>query len=515
VGESERVDLEPVSPLVRRLGRILGPLLFVAILGTPSDVLDPAQRKVAAVTVLTAVYWITSALPLGATSLIPAALLPLTGAVRAETIAPFYMGDIVLLFLGAMLLALGLERWGVHRRAALVVLSLFGSRPRGLVLGFMAATAFLSLWLNNTATALLMMPIANAVIVSLSVGSERAQSAFATALLLGVAYSASVGGMGTPVGTAPNQIFLSQFREQFPRAPEISFGAWCLAWLPVVILYLPLGWWLLTRFALRVPPGGPASDAIERERAALGPPTSGEKRMAALFALTALLWVTRSGLEIGSWRIPGWASLLAPGEPGSPSFASDATVALAMALAGFVLPGEGARGRRLLDWELARSMPWDVLLLIGGGLAIAGAFHESGLDRVVGQALGSSLAGASSLAGVALLVAAVVLLSEIASNTAITALLMPILGSAALGAGLSPLALMIPATLAASAGFMLPVATPPNAVAFATGRVRAATMARVGLWMDILLVLLVALVFELWGRVVFGIEDGLPDWAEP
>jgi sodium-dependent dicarboxylate transporter 2/3/5 len=509
---AQRLDVEPVSPRVRRIGLVLGPLLFLACLLAPLEALDPAQRKVTGVTLLTAVYWVTGALPLGATSLLPAALLPLTGAVGAETIAPFYMQDIVLLFLGAMLLALGLERWGVHRRAALFVLSLFGSCPRGLVLGFMAATAFLSMWLNNTATALLMMPIANAVIVSLPSGRERETGAFGPALLLGVAFAASVGGMGTPVGTAPNQIFLSQLREQFPGAPQIPFGAWCLAWIPVILLWLPLGWWVLTRFALRVPAQGPQSAEVRQERAALGRAASGEVRMALLFGLTALLWVTRLPLELGMWRIPGWASLLAGSAPGTRSLVTDATVALAMALVGFLVPGQGGRGRRLLDWELARGLPWDVLLLIGGGLALAGAFRESGLDRVLGQELGGWLAGAASFPGLCALVAVVVLLSEIASNTAITSLLMPVLGAAAVGAGLSPLVLMLPATLAASAGFMLPVATPPNAVAFSYGRVPASTMARVGLWMDLLLVLLIALVFRVWGRFVFGIE-GVPDWA--
>ncbi len=514
--EGARADLEPTSPRVRRIGLVLGPLLFLVLLCAPRA-LDPAQRAVAAVTALTAVYWVTAALPIGATSLFPAALLPLFGALPAGEVAPLYMQDLVLLFLGAMLLALGLERWGVHRRAALLVLSVFGSRPRGLVIGFMAATAGLSLWLNNTATALLMYPIARAVVASFSGGSLRSSSPFATALFLGVAYSASVGGMGTPVGTAPNQIFLANFQASFPEAPPVSFGKWCLAWMPVVLLYLPLGGWLLTRVALRVE--APSSlmmaaqtDVIERERSALGRMSAGEKTMALLFAATAILWVTRADLDLGFLRIPGWEGLLERAE-GSKSFVTDASVALAMALLGFILPGDRSRGRRLLDWELARAVPWDVLLLIGGGLAIAGAFERTGLDGVVGEMLGGWLRGGASFFVLASLVALVTLLSEVASNTAITALLMPLLGAAAVDAGISPLAVMMPATLAASVGFMLPVATPPNAIAFSSGLIRSSTMARVGLWMDLLLIALIAVVFQVWGRFVFGIGEGLPSWA--
>lgn len=516
--ETARADLEQTSPRVRRIGLVLGPLLFCVLLFAP-DALDHAQRAVAAVTALTAVYWVTAALPIGATSLFPATLLPLFGGLSAGEVAPLYMQDIVLLFLGAMLLALGLERWGVHRRMALLVLSIFGSRPRGLVIGFMAATACISLWLNNTATALLMYPIASAVVASLSGGAQRASSPFAVALFLGVAYSASVGGMGTPVGTAPNQIFLANFHASFPEAPTVSFGKWCLAWMPVVLLYLPLGGWLLTRFALRVSApdssmtAGARTDVIERERAALGRMSAGEKTMALLFAATAILWVTRADLDLGFLRIPGWEGLIVRAE-GSKNFISDASVALAMALLGFVLPGDRARGQRLLDWRLARAVPWDVLLLIGGGLAIAGAFERTGLDGVVGGWLGGWLQRGSSFWVLVSLVALVVLLSEIASNTAITALLMPILGAAAVDAGMSPLAVMMPATLAASAGFMLPVATPPNAIVFSSGLVRSSTMARVGLWMDLLLIALIAVVFQFWGRFVFGIGEGLPSWAD-
>ncbi len=509
--ESSALAQEQV-PQIARAGLLLGPLLFLVVLSWPDLGLDSAQRRVAAVAAWTATWWITSALPVGATSLLPAALLPLLGALEARAVAPLYMHDLVLLFLGAFLLTRGLERWNVHRRFALWVLSRVGARPRRLVFGLMSATALVSLWVNNTATALLMLPIALAVIASFPRAEPRAHAAFARAILLGVAYSASVGGMGTPVGTAPNQVFLGLFRARYPDGPEISFAQWTLTWLPLVLVYLPLGSLLLTRVLFRVPADlGQGGGMIEQERAALGRMSRAEKRMATVFCLAALLWVTRADLDLGFalWR--GWGSRLAA--VSGMNAASDATVALALALVAFLFPSGESRGGTLLDWKTAQTLPWDVLLLIGGGFALAGAFEATHLDQVLGSKLAPLFAGRSEWGIVLALVLFVIAISEIASNTATTQVLLPVMGQAAANAGLSPLLTMLPTTLAASAGFMLPVATPPNAIAFATGWIPATTMARAGIVFDLLLALLITLVFQLWGRFVLGIEAGVPPWA--
>jgi sodium-dependent dicarboxylate transporter 2/3/5 len=499
-------------PAVARAGLYLGPLLFALLLLWPDLPLEPAQRRVAAVAAWTATWWISAALPLGASSLLPAALLPLTGALDARSVAPFYMDDLVLLFLGAFLLTRGLERWNVHRRVALWILDRVGTRPRRLVLGMMAATGFISMWVNNTSTTLLMLPIALSIVEGFARTEPRGLRAFARALLLGVAYSASVGGVATPVGTAPNQIFLGQFRERYPDAPEISFSHWTIAWLPLFLCYLPLGWLLLTRVLFRVPADlGRGGEAVAQERAALGAMSRAEKRMAALFALAALLWLTRGSLDLGFVRLRGWGELFPAA--GGRSSVTDATVALALALCAFLVPSGMERGQRLLDWSTARSLPWDVLLLFGGGFALAGAFQSSGLDRLLGNALAPWLVGRPDWLVILLIVCFVTALSELASNVATTQMMLPVVGACAASAGLSPLATMLPTAIAASSGFMLPVATPPNAIAFATGWIPATTMARVGLVFDLLLAVLITALFQLWVRGVLGIEPGVPAWA--
>ncbi|HED66249.1 MAG TPA: SLC13/DASS family transporter [Planctomycetes bacterium] len=502
---------------VRRVGLVLGPALFLAILIAPGLSLDATQRRVAAITAWTATWWLTACVPVAAASLLPAALFPLFGVMGARDVAPKYMQDLVFLFLGAFVIALGLERWNVHRRIALAILARVGTRPRSLVLGFMIASAFLSFWINNTSTTLLMLPIGVAVVESVSGDESRARDPFAISLLLGMAYSSSVGGMATPVGTAPNQVFLGQLAERYPGAPDFSFGKWMLAWTPLVLLYLPMAWLLLTRVVLRVPDrGGQGVEVIRAERERLGPMGRAEKRMATVFCVTAFLWVTRADLDLGILRIPGWVHLVLPASIGAPSkFVTDATVAATMAVLCFLVPADRPGGPALMDWETAKKMPWEVLLLIGSGFAIAGAFQVSGLDTAFGKSLGPLLEGHSSWVVVGSVVILMAALTEITSNTATTVVLLPVFGQAAVAAGQSPLLFMAPATIAASAAFMLPVATPPNAVVFASRRIPAGVMARVGFFMNVLLAVLILCVFQFLGRRVLGIEDGLPDWARP
>ncbi|MEW6073939.1 MAG: SLC13 family permease [Planctomycetota bacterium] len=509
------IEREEAPRGLRRVGLVLGPLLFLLCLYLPGEALDAVQRRVAAVTALTAVWWIFAVLPVGATSLLPAVLFPLLGVLGAQKVAPLYMQDLVFLFLGAFIVALGLERWNVHKRFALWTIARIGTQPRRLVLGFMVASAFVSLWINNTSTVLLMMPIGVAVIRSVGGETRRGYDPFAVSLLLGMAYSASVGGVGTPVGTTPNQVLLGILGTMYPDAPPITFGGWMAAWLPLVVLYIPVGWILLTRVAIRVPAGSARSiDTIARERAALGPMGRGEKRMTAVFLTTALLWITRGGLDLGVVRIPGWAGLVTPAGSAAPAeLVTDATVATAMAVLCFLVPVDRRRGIRLMDWRTAAKMPWEVLLLIGGGFAIAGAFQSSGLDHRVGTMLAPLIEGRSEWIVVAAVVALTAALTEVTSNTATTMVLLPVLGQMAAEAGFHPLLLMAPATIAASAAFMLPVSTPPNAVVFSTRLVSVARMARVGFWFEITVGTLIVLVFQLWGRWVGGIGTEPPPWA--
>lgn len=503
----------------QRIGLVMGPLLFAVILCFPDDWLDPMQRRAAAVTVWTAVWWITEALPVGIASLLPAVLFPLMGVLPAGEVAPLYMSDLVLLFLGAFIVALGLERWGVHRRMALRVLSLAGPEPRMQVLAFMVAAAGLSFWINNTATTLLMLPIVLAVLdrVARTSGASNPEvKRLGYALLLGVAWSASVGGMGSPVGTAPNQLYLGQLNTLFPEAPTPGFASWMLAWGPMVLIWIPLAWWLLT---FRLFPltrgkgvGAAGRDAIRQERIAQGPMTTAQKRMGAVFACTALLWVTRADISFGSYELHGWWRLVMKlrGLPLSEwslhtRDVTDATVAVGMALFCFLIPSGTKKGARLMDWQHARRLPWEVLLLLGAGFALARGFRVSGLDQALGHALGPLLEGQSTwvlVGGTALMVS---FLTEITSNTATTAVLLPVVGEAAAAAGIDPRLVMVPTALAASAAFMLPVATPPNAVVFSSGRVGTAVMVRAGLWMNLLTVALLTVIFQVWVRRVWGI----------
>jgi sodium-dependent dicarboxylate transporter 2/3/5 len=526
---------ERSRPAVQRVGLLLGVGLFLLFLLAPGLPLDDLQRRVAAVSALTASLWLTVAIPVGPASLLPAALFPLLGVLEAREVAPIYLRDLVLLFVGAFIVALGLERWGVHRRIALAVIHAVGSSRRRLVLGFMAASAFLSMWINNTATTLLMLPIVAAVLLRCddedeAAGRSTRDPRFGWCLLLGVAYASSVGGMSTPVGTAPNQEFLGQFGTLFPDGPKLTFGDWFIAFAPLVLLFVPIGWFLLTRVVYRFEDvKGAGRDAIADERRRMGTMSRAERRMAGVFVVTAVLWVFRADLRLGSFVVPGWSRLLLGPEAADPTWyaahkndISDATVATTMAILTFVVPsgeredpaGPDPARRFLMDWRTAVKLPWEVILLLGGGFCLAHAFKVSALDVVLGEQLSPLLEGRPGWLVVAIVALFVSFLTEVTSNTATTAVLLPVMAAAATAAGLDPLAVMLPATIAASAAFMMPVATPPNAVVFATRRIPVPAMARAGVWLNFLMVALITLVFELWAKGRLGVSGTVPAWAQ-
>jgi sodium-dependent dicarboxylate transporter 2/3/5 len=453
---------------MRNFALIAGPLL-AALSAAAFHSEDPAGRAqawTAAVTMLCAVWWIFEPIPIPVTSLLPLALLPLTGVLTAEEVGAAYGDPLILLLLGGLMLSTALQRCGVHRRLALAMVRAFGANSgRRLVLGFMAAAAVLSMWISNMATALMLLPIVLAVV-------ERCHDPhLRRALLLCVPYAASIGGVGTPVGTPPNLIFIANYQKATGR--EVSFLEWMGWGLPVVLVMIPLAMLWLTR----------AISGFKRiELPETGPWRPAERRTLAAFAVTATLWITRTE----PWG--GWSTWLHLPQ------ASDASVALAAVVALCLLPDGQGRGERLLDWETAVKIPWGILILFSSGIAISKAFSASGLSALLGERL-AGLADLSPLAMVAAICLGVTFLTEITSNTATANLLLPVLGAAATAAQVDPLLFMAPAAISASFAFMLPVATGPNAIFFGSGQLTVRDMAREGLALNLLGVVVVAGLF--------------------
>ncbi len=493
-------------------GLVLGAAGFALLLAAPPlPGLSAEGQRALAAAVLMAVWWISEAVPIYATALLPWVLFPLLGLGGPGELARAYGHHLIFLFLGGFLLAAALQRWGVHEHLALAVLARLGAAPRRLVLGVMLATALLSMWISDTAATLVMLPLALGLVAELE-GQGRLPEGLAPCLMLGVAYAALIGGMATLVGTPPNLVFAGMMERLFPEAPPIGFLDWMLVGLPASALFLPLAWLYLTRVAFRLPGRPPAGGEgaaalLARRRQALGPMAPGARRAALVFALTALAWVSRRGLDLGPVHWPGWQGLLGLKEVG------DATVAVAGALLLFLLPAGGGRRRALLSWEEAAGIPWGVLLLFGGGLALADAVRASGLAAWLAHAL-EPLAGLHPLLMVLAVCLAMTFLTELTSNTAVTTVFLPVLAAAAVAGGMDPRLLMVPAALSASCAFMLPVATPPNAIAFASGRIRARQMARVGLGLNLIGVAVIASCVYLVGVPALGLAlHHPPPWA--
>jgi sodium-dependent dicarboxylate transporter 2/3/5 len=486
-------------------GLILGPVLFLAVilfLDLGPD--RTAATRMAAVAVLMAVWWITDAIPLFATSLLPMVLYPLLGILSGRTTAPLYINSTIFLFLGGFLIALAMEKWSLHRRIALFIIRRVGGGPPRLILGFMIAAAFLSMWISNTATAIMMVPIGMAIVLQLERRFGRADSrVFTLGLMLGIAYACSIGGMATLVGTPPNLAFARIYEISFPGNEPISFGTWFTLGLPLAAVLLVAVWLLLTRVFFKVP-GHLAVDraVVDREYAELGPPSYEEKAVLAVFSLTALLWVFRNPLVLGPVTVPGWSGLLA-----HPDLIDDGTVALFMALVLFLVPtrSRDAGFPTLMGADGVRDLPWGIVLLFGGGFALAQGFQVSGLSDLIGGKF-SSLAGLHPLVAVGCTCLVLTFLTEVTSNTATTQMILPILASLSVEMQVDPLMLMIPATLSASCAFMMPIATPPNAIVFGCGRIRIAEMARVGFFLNLAGVLVISTLFYLLGPAIFGFD---------
>lgn len=477
-----------------RIGRWLGPAAFLAVWLVPLGGLDGSPKRLLAVVAWMAVWWVTEAVPLAVTSLLPLVLFPLFDLRGVRDVAPNYANHMVFLFLGGFVLALAVERSGLHRRVALAILAAVGSSPRRLVWGFLLATAVLSMWLSNTATALMMLPIAGAV-------TRRIEApGTASRVFLAVAYGASIGGIGTLVGTPPNLVLAGMAPNLVPDIQPITFGGWMLFGVPFVTLFLPVVGLYLGR---GLPPGSGNEAGFTTERRALGAMTPQERRVAVLFSVTAVAWVTRGGLDFGTISIPGWSELLARwGLLRDPKMVTDAVPAIAAAILTTLLPSGAGDGRPLMRWrEIQKGVPWGVLLLFGGGFAIADCVRESALDTWLADSL--SVLG---LLPLPLLILCICLITtsvtELTSNTATATLLMPVMAALAEVLGVHPYLMMVPAVVSASCAFMLPVATPPNAIVIGSGRVGIRELFREGLWLNLIGAVLTTVAVLTLGRLV-------------
>jgi len=440
---------------VRLLALFGGPALALALgFGLAASGQSSEICWTAGVTLLCAIWWVAETISIPVTALLPLAIFPLVGVLTPNEVGQAYGSPLILLYLGGFMLSMAMEKSGAHRRLALGMVNLFGGGGRGLVFGFMAAGALLSMWISNTATSLMLLPIALATLENTK--DERLR----IALLLGVAFACNVGGMGTPIGTPPNLIFMQVYQETTGTA--LGFVDWMRWGIPVVILFLPLiGIWLTRKL--------PAGQVLELP--AVGVWRTEERRTLIVFGLTAAAWITRKD-PFGGWS--AWFDF---------PQANDASVALLAVVAMFLVPN--GKGERLLDWENAVRIPWGILILFGSGICIASAFVSSGISQIIGEAL-AALSGVHILILLGTICLSVTFLTEITSNTATTALLMPVLAAAAVGAAIDPRLLMVPAALSASCAFMLPVATGPNAVIFSSGLVPIRAMAREGFGLNLI-----------------------------
>ncbi len=474
---------------------------------------EPAVTNTLAVALLMAVWWITEAVPLAVTSLLPVALFPLLGLMDAKIVSATYFNNVIFLFMGGFIIALAMQRWELHRRIALKILMITGVSPGRILLGFMLATAFLSMWMSNTATAMMMLPILISVIEKLEETIGKLQvKGYSVGLLLGVAYSASIGGIATLVGTPPNLSFVRIFHIYFPNAPEISFASWLLFAFPISVMLFICTWiYLHYTFKPKQHNWTNFSRHTFRDQLnELGTMRYEEKVVLVSFISVALLWIFRLDLNLGWVKIPGWSNIF----PKS-SFLDDGTVAIFIAVLLFILPSRSKSFKKIMDWEAASKMPWHIILLFGGGFALASGMKESGLSAWFGEQL-IFVAGFNPIIVILSIALLMTFLTELTSNTATTEMILPILAGIAVSAQINPLLLMLPATLSASMAFMLPVATPPNAIIFGTNRVTISQMARTGLFLNLIGAVIITLMTYLLGIYVFDIRlDEFPVWATP
>ena len=487
-----------------------GPLFaFIFYILFDLDPQNPLVTTTAAIAIWMAFWWITEAVPLAVTALLPIVLYPTLGVMSGKSVAPIYFNHIIFLFIGGFLVALAMRKWNLHRRIALKILMVFGTKPRNILLGFILATAFLSMWISNTATTMMMVPIALSIVYKLEEMFEgKSIHKFSVGIFLGIAHAATIGGVSTLVGTPPNLSFARILTILFPNAPEISFLTWMIYALPLSIVFIIILWLILSFIYTRNSDLVIEPSIFRQQYKELGKISFEEKIVLIDFILLAVLWISRANIDIGNFTIPGWSQLFS-----NPSYFNDGTVAIAMDLILFLIPSVNEKGKRILDWDTAAKLPWNIVILFGGGFALASGFKESGLANYLGQ----QMQGFGVFHPIIIVLAIclfVTFLTELTSNTATAEMLLPIIGGLAIAVKINPLFLMIPATISCSFAFMLPVATPPNAIIFGTNRLKISEMAKTGVWLNVIGAILITISIYIVGKAVFGIDLAqFPEWA--
>lgn len=466
---------------IKQIGIILGPALFTTLLIIPPpEGLEPNAWKAIAMAAWMLTWFITEALPLAVTALLPMVILPLLGLAKVKDAMAPYSDPIIYLFMGGFTIALAMERWNLHRRIALNILRMTGSNANGIILGFFLATALISMWISNTATTIMMLPMALSVIELVNQKDEKGNPLpgmrnFAISMMLGVSYASSIGGVGTLIGTPPNVVFASQMKELFEV--EIPFGAWMAVGTPYALLLLLGGYWIIVRW---IYPNGlgkieGAKERLDAELAKLGPMSAGEKRTTLVFSLAAAGWIFKLPIENA---FPGLVL-------------DESVVGICAALVLFAVPISWKNYTFALDWKHTEKLPWGILLLFGGGLSLASALSSTGIIGLIGQQFSGGNGG--SWFFLFALVAVTVFLTELLSNVALVVVFIPVIGAVAQAMNIDPVVMCIPVTLAASSGFMLPMSTPPNAIVFSSGHLSVATMMRAGVWLNLLSIVLMTI----------------------
>lgn len=493
-----------LSYILRFLSGPVAALLI--ILFVDLDPQNPMLSRMAAVTVWIALWWFTEVVHLAVTSLLPFLLIPMLGIANTNTIANEYMDPIMFLFIGGFIIAIGIERWNLHKRVALRILKAVGSSPSRILAGVMLTTFLLSLWISNTATVMMMLAAVTALIQHIEYNAgpdgslehvKNRTNKLATGLMIGLAYSATIGGMGTLVGTPPNMVFYRFYEKAFPLSHDMDFTKWFAIGFPIslvflILTFLVIRWIFIPRSKSTESFEAKGDSYFKEEYKKLGRMNYEEKIITGIFVCTALLWFTRADIDFGNFTMPGWKNIFP-----KPENIQDGTVAIAMALLLFFIPSKTEKGRMLLSWDEAKKLPFHILLLFGSGFALAKGFELSGLSNwLAGQLY--FMKGANPLVLVLSVCVLVTVISEFASNVASIQLMLPILLPLTGTLNVHPLLLMLPATLAASLGFMLPVATGPNTIVFGSGRVQVKDMMRTGLLINIIGILLITAAVMLW-----------------
>jgi len=500
---------------LKHIAFITAPVILLVFTIFPGifDADKPVIAYTAGVALLMAIWWMTETVPLGVTALLPVALFPLYGIMNGKAVAATYFNHLIFLFIGGFLIALAMEKWHLHRRIALRLLLTIGLSPARILLGFMFTTAFLSMWISNTATTMMMVPILLSIIAKMEeISPSKEVKKMEKGLLLSIAYAASIGGIATLIGTPPNLSFVRIFGIFFPEAPEISFAQWMVFALPLSVILLTITYFYLYLLFFKNSSDSfsVGKEVISKEYKQLGKMQYEEKWVMTLFVSLALLWLFRKPIDFGIFTTFGWSNLFP-----NPKWITDGNVAIFIGILLFVIPIKNKqKGQFLMDWHTAERIPWGIILLFGGGFALASGFKESGLSTFIGESL-SHLKDVPPLLILLIVIVTITFLTELTSNTATTETFLPILAAMAVAISIHPLFLMIPATIAASFAFMLPVATPPNAIVFGSKKLQIGDMIRTGFWLNFIGITVLTIVAYFYMTFVFDINIGeLPFWVE-